>query len=170
MISINNAIKLQCAVYLHSDCPTFTAGNSSKDSNLRASGLPAHQPCTRSTDHHTSCISRFPRMAMRIAPQLCQFTSPKNHFATVSFTLNQPATAQPDPQFSDHISSSTPTAKMDDAVAQSQMSQIISKLPQSDKEELQRFLKGETQKSQIQQSMSPFLPLSGHHPLPSPYP
>jgi hypothetical protein len=41
---------------------------------------------------------------------------------------------------------------MDDAVAQSQMSQLIQKLPNKDKEELQRFIKGETQKSQIQQS------------------
>lgn len=41
---------------------------------------------------------------------------------------------------------------MDDAVAQSQMSQLIQKLPAKDKEDLQRFIKGETQKSQIQQS------------------
>lgn len=42
---------------------------------------------------------------------------------------------------------------MDDAVAQSQMSQLIQKLPQQDKEELQRFIKAETQKSQIQQTI-----------------
>jgi hypothetical protein len=44
--------------------------------------------------------------------------------------------------------------KMDDAVAQSQMSQLIQKLPAKDKEELQRFIKGEAQKTQIQQSSS----------------